>query len=207
MEALRVADSVGEKRSVLDSFLALAAEIENLRARVSNRFTGSAAYFTLLESRFAELREEKIEHVLRLSRFVMRRVAPAAQTCRSVLERLTSLSERIDRAAELLRTSIDLHVEEQNQRLLEDSNRRARLQLQLQHAVEGLSVVVITYYFLGLTGLVLKAANNLGMKVKVDLTLGVAAPILLVAAWCTMRRIRKRFRDYWGYAVSLSEFG
>lgn len=195
MEALRVADSITEKRSVLDSFLALAAEIENLRARVSNRFTGTAAYFSLLESRFAELREEKIEHVLGLSRFVLRRVAPAAQTCRSVLERLTSLSERIDRAAKLLRTSIELRVEEQNQRLLEDSNRRARLQLQLQHAVEGLSVVVVTYYVLGLLGLVLRAANHLGMRLNVELILGLAAPLLLVAAWCAMRRIRKRFRD------------
>ena len=195
MEVLRVADSVEQKRSVLDSFLGLAAEIEDLRARVSNRFTGSAAYFSLLESRFAELREEKIEHVLRLSRFVMRRLAPAAQTCRSVLERLTNLSERIDRAAELLRTKIDLHVEEQNQRLLADADRRARLQLELQDAVEGLSVVVITYYVVGLIGYVLKGANNLGMNFNLDLTLGVAAPILLMAAWCIMRRIRKRFRD------------
>jgi uncharacterized membrane-anchored protein len=69
-------------------------------ARVSNRFNGSAAYFSLLESRFAELREEKIEHALRLSRFVMRRLSPAVQTCRSVHERLTNLYERIDRAAE-----------------------------------------------------------------------------------------------------------
>lgn len=91
MEALRVADSVEQQRAVLNSFLGLAADIENRRAPVSNRFHGSAAYFSLLESRFVELREEKIEHVLRLSRFVMRRLAPAAQTCRSVLERLTNL--------------------------------------------------------------------------------------------------------------------
>jgi uncharacterized membrane-anchored protein len=46
---------------------------------VSNRFNGSAAYFSLLESRFVELREEKIEHAPRLSRFVMRRLSPAGK--------------------------------------------------------------------------------------------------------------------------------
>lgn len=195
MDDLRVADSVERKRSVLNSFLALAADIENLRARVSNRFTGSAAYFALLESRFAELREEKIEHVLRLSRFVMRRLAPAAHTFRSVLKRLTNLSERINRASELLRTSIELHVEEQNQLLLADSNRKARLHLELQTAVEGLSVVVITYYVLGLIGYVLKGTKSLGLTLDVELTLAVAAPILLIGTWCIMRRIRKRFRN------------
>ncbi|MDQ3667441.1 MAG: DUF3422 domain-containing protein [Acidobacteriota bacterium] len=195
MEALRVADSVEQKRAVLNSFLGLAADIESLRARVSNRFNGSAAYFSLLESRFVELREEKIEHVLRLSRFIMRRLAPAEQTIRSVLERLTNMSQRIDRAAELLRTSIELHVEEQNQRLLADADRRARLQLEFQNAVEGLTVVVITYYALGLMGYVLKGANHLGLKIDVDLALGGAALILLLAAWGLMHRIRKRFRD------------
>jgi hypothetical protein len=65
-------------------------------------FTGSSAYFSLLESRFADLREDKIEHVLSLSRFVTRRVRPAADTYRSLLERLAKLSERIARAADLL---------------------------------------------------------------------------------------------------------
>lgn len=104
-------------------------------------------------------------------------------------------SALISAAADLLRTSIGLHREEQNQRLLASADRRARLQLELQDAVEGLSVVVITYYVLGLLGYVLKGVKSLGMKLNSDLTLAVAAPILLIAVWRIMRRIRKRFRD------------
>jgi uncharacterized membrane-anchored protein len=202
MEALQVAASLEQKRAVLSSFLALAADVENLRARVAGRFAASSAYFTLLEDRFSELRETKIEHVLRLSRFVMRRLAPAAQTCRTVLGRLNDLSHRIDRAAQLLRTSINLHVDEQNQRLLASADRRARLQLELQAAVETLSIVAITYYVLALTGYVLKAASNLGVKLDADLTLGVAAPILLMLAWGVMRLVRKRIREASGFLMS-----
>ena len=192
MEALRVADTLEQKRSVLDSFLALSAEVEHVRALVSSQFAASSAYFTLLENRFAELRETKIEHALRLSRFVMRRLAPAAQTCRSVLERLTHLSHVIDRAAHLLRTSIGLHVEEQNQQLLASADRRARLQLELQVAVESLSIVAIAYYMVNLIGHMLRAAGRLGMNIDADLTLGAAAPILLLAAWTVMRLVRRR---------------
>ncbi len=192
MEALRVAGTVYQKRSVLDSFLGLSAEVEDVRARVSGRFAASAAYFTLLEGRFAELRETKIEHALRLSRFVMRRLNPAAQTCRSVLERMTHLSEVIDRAGQLLRTSISLHVEEQNQLLLASADRRARLQLELQVAVESLSIVAIAYYMVNLIGHMLRAAGRFGMNIDPEVTMGVAAPTLLVAAWTIMRLVRKR---------------
>ncbi len=195
MDALRSADSLDQKRTVLDALLGLAAEVEHLRARVSNRFAGSSAYFSLLESRFAELREDKIEHVLRLSRFVMRRVRPAAENYRGLLERLANLSERIDRAADLLRTGIELHVEEQNARLLESADRRARLQLRLQEAVESLSVVVITSYALGLVGYALKGIKSRGFDFDLDATLGLALPFVLLAVWGVVHLIRKRFRD------------
>lgn len=195
MDALRVADSLDEKRAVLSSLLGLAARVENLRARVSNRFAASSAYFSLLESRFAELREGKIERVLRLSRFVMRRLVPAAETHRTVLERMTTLSERIDRAADLLRTAVDLHVEEQNQRLLESAAKTARLQLRLQHAVEGLSVVIVTYYALGLIDYLLRGWRSYRMGLDVDRVLGVAVPIVLLLVWGVVHLIRRRARD------------
>ena len=195
MDALREAGSIEQKRSVLDSLLALAVDVEHLRAQVSNRFEASSAYFSLLESRLSELREAKIEHVLRLSRFVLRRLAHAARTYRAILERLSNLSERIDRAADLLRTAIELHVEEQNQRLLESAARRAQLQLRLQEAVEGLSVVVITYYVLALLGYPLKAIGRLGIQLDLEATLALALPIVLLAVWGVAHRIRTRLRD------------
>jgi uncharacterized membrane-anchored protein len=196
MEALRRADSMEQKRAVLDSLLELAAEVESLRAKVFSQFARSSASVSLLQGRLRELREGKIEHVLRLSRFLMRRLSPAAQTHHTVLQRLTHLSERIDRGADLLRTSIDLNVAEQNKRLLESVDRRARLQLELQHAVEGLSVVILTYYTLGLIGHILNGAHRLGLNLDPEIALAVAAPILLLAFWGLIAVIRRRLRDH-----------
>lgn len=196
MDSLREAVSVEQKRVVLDALLELAAEVEHLRALVSNRFAASSAYSSLLESRFAELRENKIEHVLSLSRFVMRRVRPAASTYRTMLERLANLSERIDRAAHLLRTAIELHVEDQNQRLLEGADQRARLQLRLQRAVEGLSVVVISYYVLKLSEYVLSGIRSRGFEFDLEATLGLAVPVVLLAVAGLLHAIWRRFRDH-----------
>lgn len=195
MDALRGAESVEQKRVLLDALLQLAAEIEHLRSRLADRFGGSSAYFSLLENRFADLRESKIEHVLPLSRFVMRRARPAADTYRALLDRLSGLSERIDRAADLLRTAVELHVEEQNARLLESVDRRARLQLRLQETVEGLSVIVIAYYALGLLDYALKGARRLGLRFDLDATLGLALPFLLLAVGGAVFLVRKRLRE------------
>ncbi|MBA3506335.1 MAG: DUF3422 domain-containing protein [Betaproteobacteria bacterium] len=194
-DALLGADSVEQKRALLDSLFHLAAEVEHLNARIADRFAATFAYFAILESRFAEVREDKIKHVSGLSQFVMRRLRPAVKTCRSTLERLTNLFERINRASDLLRTSIELSVQEHSQRLLESSDHRAWVQLRLQDAVQILSVVVIGYYVLGLLGYLLQALRKIGVGPDPEVVIGLAVLPTLVAVWALLHQIRRRFRD------------
>ncbi len=194
-DALLGADSVVQKRALLDSLFRLAAEVEHLNARAADRFAASSAYFAILESRFGELREGKIEHVFGLSRFVMRRLQPAVKTYRSTLERLTSLFDRINRTSGLLRTSIELSVQEHNQRLLESSDHRAWLQLRLQDAFQILSVVVIGYYTLGLLGYPLRALRKIGLGPDPEIAMALAVLPILAVVWALLRQIRRRFQD------------
>ena len=78
------------------------------------------------------------------------------RTCRSVEERQANLSEKLTRATTLLRTWVDVEVEQQNRDLLASMNNRARLQLRLQQTVEGLSVAAVSYYVVGLIGYLAK---------------------------------------------------
>ena len=82
--------------------------------------------------------------------FMTRRFDPAMRTCRSAEERLADLSARAERAANLLRTRVDVANQAQNVEVLRAMDRRAALQLRLQETVEGLSVVAISYYAVNL---------------------------------------------------------
>ena len=77
--------------------------------------------------------------------FVNGRVAERARLT-TAMRALDDLSGRIARNSQLLRTRVDIEIERQNQELLAQMNRRAKIQLHLQETVEGLSVVAITYY-------------------------------------------------------------
>src|SRR3712207_2725180 len=120
-----------------------------------------------------------------------RRLTPAIRTTEAVAARQAALSGRIARASHLLRTRVDLALEAQNRRLLESMDRRAKLQLRLQETVEGLSVVAISYYLLGLVSYGAKALKEAGIPVNADLAVGVAIPIVLWLVWSGVYRIRQ----------------
>jgi len=99
--------------------------------------------------------------------------------------------------AELQRARSQVQVvdEQANQELLRTQVHRQKLQLRLQQTVEGLSVVAISYYVLGLVGYLAKAAKSLpgleGAHLQPDVVVGIAVvPVLLGAAWF-MRRLRR----------------
>ena len=143
---MRALSTIDDERDLLDQLTNLSTEIEESIAMTSYRFSAARAYNALVVSRMAEIREQRVEGYSTLCGFIERRLAPAMRTCESVAERQRSLSERATRAANLLRTRVDIKLEGQNRDLLASMDRRARLQMRLQQTVEGLSVAAITYY-------------------------------------------------------------
>lgn len=167
-----------DERGLLAELTGLSAEIEDMAAASSYRFGAARAYYALVQHRVEELREERIEGFQTVREFLERRLAPAMRTCQAVAERLETLSGRVSRASELLRTRVDIQLEAQNRDLLRSMNRRARLQLRLQQTVEGLSVAAISYYLVSLVGYGARAVKGLGVPLDVDLVTGLAIPVV-----------------------------
>jgi uncharacterized membrane-anchored protein len=168
----------------------LAGQVEALSAGVS-RFSASQAYDQLVLSRIQELREERIEGVPTIGEFMERRLSPAMDTCRSVQARQAALAERLSRAIDLLRTRVDMVQERQITELLSGMHSTASTQLKLQHAVEGLSVVAISYYAISLLSHVLGGAENLGLRINTALLEVTLVPAVLVAVFLMIRGVRK----------------
>lgn len=180
-----------QDHALLAELSELAAEMERIIAATTYRFGASRAYDTLVERRIAELREARLPSVQTLREFMDRRLAPALRTVASVRERQESLSTRISRAANLLRTRVDVALEQQNRDLLQSMNRRAQLQLRLQETVEGLSVVVLSYYLVGLVSYALKALHKLGLPWNPELATGMAIPVVIAVVGWGMHRMRR----------------
>jgi uncharacterized membrane-anchored protein len=175
----------------LEALMAVSAELERLEVSASFRFGATRAYEALVHDRIGVLREARIGGRQTLAEFMRRRYDPAMRTVRAAEGRLKTLSERAMRAGQLLSTQVEVSRSAQNQVLLASMDRRADLQLRLQRTVEGLSVVAISYYAVGLaTNLALPLAEPLGMD-KTLLTAGLT-PLVVLGVWAMVRRIRRQ---------------
>lgn len=180
------------ERAMLDELTGMAVRMEQLASRNNYRFRAAEAYYALVEKRIEGLRETRIEGLQTIREFMDRRMAPAMRTCQSVAARQDRLRERIGRTTALLRTRVEIGMEEQNRDLLRSMDRRARLQLRLQETVEGLSIAAISYYLVGLVGYAAKALRGAGLSLPVDLVTGLSIPVVVILVWIGMRRVRRR---------------
>lgn len=185
----------GDAEPLLDEITALAADLEADAASSLYRFGASRAYDEIVYDRLDALAEEPVTGYETWRGFLTRRTAPAMRTCRSVEDRLTTLSEKLARAATLLRTKVNVAVEKQNRDLLRSMNTRAKLQLRLQQTVEGLSVAAVSYYVVGLIAYLAKGVGAERFGIKDSVLTAAAVPIVVLIIWILVRRIRRSHSD------------
>lgn len=182
--------SSSQPEEVLEQLLAVSAELEDVVAQTGYRFGATGAYERIVNQRIDILREERFEGRQTFAEFMMRRFDPAMRTVSSTQERLSKMSRRAQRAADLLRTQVDVARAAQSQALLASMDRRADLQLRLQGTVEGLSVVAISYYAINLVLYALGPLAGAFDISKVGLA-AVATPVVILCVWWMVRRIKR----------------
>lgn len=186
----RDADPAQERQ--LARITRIAARVEHVAAVHAYRFAAARAYSGIVERRVAELAEERVRAASRYSTFLIKTLQPAMRTCEAAERRTRELAQRVTRATQLLDSMVDMDQKKQNQAILESMAKRASLQLRLQQSVEGFSIFAITYYAVGLLGYLLKSATVLGISADPSLLTGLSAPLVLVVAWWSVRRVKRR---------------
>ncbi|MFL4980882.1 MAG: DUF3422 family protein [Xanthobacteraceae bacterium] len=194
-EEMKRTEGFEANHRLLDELTALAAELEAGAAASLFRFGASRAYDEIVHLRLLTIGERPVAGFTTWSAFLARRMAPAMRTCTTLEERQAGLSTKLARAADLLRTRVDVELQQQNRDLLQSMNRRTQLQLRLQATVEGLSVAAISYYVVALLGHVLKGVQDAGLALDLSLASTVSVPVVVLLIWWIVRRIRRRHID------------
>jgi len=192
LEEMQGAEDLKLNNHLLTELTALAASLERGAAGSLFRFGASRAYYDIVQSRLNVIEGGEIAGYPTWSSFLARRMAPAMRTCATMEDRQANLSIKLARAADLLRTRVDVELEEQNRDLLRSMDERTKLQLRLQSTVEGLSVAAIGYYVVSLFGYLAKGAHDGGLHVEPSLATALFVPIAVGLVWIITRNIRRR---------------
>ena len=183
-----------ETDKVFNKLVELSAQADALQSETRFRFAASHAYFELVQQRLASLKEVKSGDIQRLTSFIECRLEPAVATIDSVAKRQKVLSQDLTRALTLLRTQIDLNLNRANQASLRSLDKGHRQQLLISQTVEGLSVIAITYYAIGLLGYVYKAIQKTGnLPVSAEMATALSVPAVLLITIASMLKLRKKW--------------
>ncbi|WP_024513367.1 DUF3422 domain-containing protein [Bradyrhizobium sp. ARR65] len=191
LEEMQGAEGLKVNNHLLTELTALAVAFERGAVGSLFRFGASRAYNELVQSRLSIVEGRDIAGYPTWSSFLARRMAPAMRTCATMEDRQANLSVKLARAADLLRTRVDVEIERQNRDLLHALNERTRQQLRLQCTVEGLSVVAIGYYVVSLFGYLAKGAHEVGLHVEPSFVTAAFVPIAVGVIWLVSHSIRK----------------
>lgn len=184
----------GQERddAMLATLASISAQLLSIDSRCGYRMSATAAYARIVQNRLALLNVEPIAGYQSLADFTERRFIPAIHTCATLSDRLALLNGRAAQFTALLRARIETHIENQNGQLLASMDKSARMQLRLQHLVEGLTSVAISYYLVALIAYPLKAAEKHWPAFSATLTLGLLAPAVVLVLVTAMNRARKQ---------------
>lgn len=173
----------------------LLLSVHQLEDQTQYRFAASMAYADIVDARLQALNELPVGIRTTLRDFIDHRLSPAMKSVRAFDSRTKALGDTAHKLMSLARTKFDLEIQTQNKMLLELMADRAIQQIRLTHAVEGFSVVAITYYMINLINYVLDAAPPLvmaGFAVSDDLLLSVAIPMVALTTFTLIRLIQRR---------------
>lgn len=192
-ETLADASRQESDEALLERLSGVSAELEQVVAASNYRYGASTAYAGIVDNRLRDLQPAATDGYIDLIGYLMRRLSPAMRTCASVAARQEALSRRANRLSSLLRTGIEVRLEAQNRDLLESMNRRAAQAVRLQRTVEGLSVVAVSYYGLGLLKIGFEGLHKAGaMAFSPSVAAAVALPVVVLGFWLLMRRLTHR---------------
>ena len=191
LELLAGVDTIEQSHAALDTLHALSVRAGQLAEKTAYRFAASFAYDEVLDLRLERLGEDTVGYASTLRRYLGNRIEPAIATCRAFEKRQAALASKLDRAIGLLNTRIGLDMQMQNRSVLSRISDTAQSQYRLQRTVEGLSVIAISYYALGILSYVLTGAEEVAHFSK-PLAVALAAPVVILLVWVGVRMVQRR---------------
>ncbi|MBY5705757.1 DUF3422 domain-containing protein [Rhizobium leguminosarum] len=185
---------VAHHKELLEEISALSARVISATAETRNRFSATSAYSRIVEDRISELRERHVPGFQRFGMFVTRRFQPAVRTCEATAHRLVQLSAATGHLLDLLQTRIQVEIEFQNAGQIQAVADRAATQVKIQRAVEGFSIIAISYYLLSLMRFAVETLDRAGYHVDDTITLG-AIPVVVGTVAISILRVKRALAE------------
>jgi len=172
----------------------LSVKIEKLDVASHRTLHATREYIFLVKNLLSLTQEERLAGVESYHNFVISTLEPIERSNQLLTHLIQALNKKVFQQNDLVRSRIDIRLEQQNQEIFNELKQQAKKQIQLQETVEGFSVAAISYYSVSLLGYALKSLPQewlLGLSI--DVWKGMAVPVVVIATYWGMQKIKRKF--------------
>ena len=159
-------------------------KVSRLAESMRYKLSASVPYDTIIRANLQALQEQPLSGCRKIAEYVNGKVVGVADGYQQLLKRIDALEQDFQGTIAVIRTKVELLLQEQNLglqdqnlKLLTSMDKTTRSQAVLQHTVEALSVIVISYYLSGLGSYVFEALHEAGWIESHTLASGLFVPI------------------------------
>jgi uncharacterized membrane-anchored protein len=183
-----------DAKALLDHITRLSARVTQTRSRTRLRFSATEAYSQLVFERIDDLHESRTGDCQQLGTFIAQRFRPTVRYCASIGQRLDRIDSAVAHLGNLLQARVQVEMEAQNSQILQSLSTRADTQIKIQKAVEGLSIIAISYYLFNLFKLLYEGVLTLGVNLAPRTALLAGTPVALLMVGAILYQIRNTRR-------------
>lgn len=159
--------------------------------------SASLPYDKIVHTTLASIAERPMEPYRPVSDYVLSGITGVAEGYQQLLKRIETLQSGFEGIISIIRARVDLILEAQNLTLLQSVDKTTKSQVILQHTVEGLSVIVIAYYLVGLAGIIFKGLSEMGWLKNANLASAIFVPIAIGLAFAVTTVSKKYLHKKW----------
>jgi len=166
-------------------------KVNRLAGLLQFELSAAVPYDKIVHASIHSIQEDLLPPYRPLSDYLVTGVTGVAEGYQQLLRRIETLKSGFEGIIGIIRTRIDLLVEGQNLRLLSSVDQTTKSQAVLQHTVEGLSIIVISYYLSGLGGYIFKGLHEMGWLHQPAVATALFVPVAIGLSFALMALSRK----------------
>jgi ferredoxin-thioredoxin reductase catalytic subunit len=134
-----------------------------------------------------------------VSSFFLEKVDNLCDQYQRLFTRIDGIRREMTDLITMLRTKIDLILQEQSLELQRSMDKTTKTQMMMQHTVEGLSVIILSYYTIHLAGFVFESleASHI-IHISLATAKAIFVPVAIAISWFLTFRARRMIKGHSG---------
>ncbi len=167
-------------------------EVSSLAEELRHYLTATTTRIDVIRNILREWDDKSAESLPPLSVFYREATLSLGDDYQRLSMRIDGIRREMTDLITILRTRVDLITQEQSLELQKSMDETAKTQVELQKTVEGLSIIVLTYYIVSISKFLFEGLRYLGLHIPEPVATALLVPIAFLISIALTWKVKEK---------------